>query len=163
MSEQNNVIAQRIKDARKKAGMTQQELADSSGISFSVISQYENGRRNPKIETLSKIAKAIGIPVYELWSPVDDIISDINTFADKIKHETVEDMIKEGEKAVNELAEEILDNSDAITLFGHFKQLNSEGQHVLIDVAEGLKTIDKYQTDSKDHPGSKEIISLDDL
>ena len=57
---------QRIKAARKAAGLTQQELADRLHVSFVNISQYENDKRNPKLETLRKIAAAIGVPDYEL-------------------------------------------------------------------------------------------------
>lgn len=56
----------RIKEARKEAGLTQQELAERLGISSVNISQFENDKRNPKFETLSKIASAIGISIYEL-------------------------------------------------------------------------------------------------
>lgn len=56
----------RIKAARKAAGMTQAELAAKLGISFQSIGQWENDLRNPKIGTLNKIAKALGVPVTEL-------------------------------------------------------------------------------------------------
>ena len=60
---------ERIKRAREKAGMTQQQLADAMHVNFTVISQYEHDRRNPKIETLKRIADAIGCSVYELMDP----------------------------------------------------------------------------------------------
>lgn len=63
-SEEN--IGKRIRDARKAAGMTQAELADKLGISYQGITQWENGLRNPKYESLCKIADAIGITVGEL-------------------------------------------------------------------------------------------------
>lgn len=52
---------ERIKEARKKAGMTQKELAEKLGIPYQGVGQWENGLRNPKIETLIKIANALGV------------------------------------------------------------------------------------------------------
>ena len=59
----------RIKQARKKAGMTQAALADKLGISYVGVSQWENDLRNPKLETLRKIALALGTTVSELVEP----------------------------------------------------------------------------------------------
>ena len=52
-------VGQNIKKARKKAGMTQKELAQKLGLSFQSIAQWENDLRNPKVETLRKIANAL--------------------------------------------------------------------------------------------------------
>lgn len=61
----------RIKAARKAAGMTQAELAAKLGISFQSVAQWENDLRNPKYETLQKIANALGITVLYLMSDPD--------------------------------------------------------------------------------------------
>lgn len=57
---------QRIKSARKAVGITQAELADRLGISYVGVSQWENNLRNPKLETLQRIADALDVPVGEL-------------------------------------------------------------------------------------------------
>ena len=57
---------QRIKAARKKAGMTQKELGRRIGISFQGVAQWENDFRNPKYETLKRIAAALGTTAEEL-------------------------------------------------------------------------------------------------
>lgn len=48
-------IAERIKSARTKAGMTLQDLADACGISAEVLRAYENGRRFPKQERYTSL------------------------------------------------------------------------------------------------------------
>lgn len=50
---------ERIKAARKKAGMTQAELAAKLDVPFQSISQWERDIRNPKHETIEKIAHAL--------------------------------------------------------------------------------------------------------
>lgn len=52
-----------VKDARLRAGLTQTQLATQAGIQQSVISAYENGKREPGLETLRKLVGAAG---YEL-------------------------------------------------------------------------------------------------
>ncbi len=57
---------QLIRAARKNAGMTQAELAQKLGISYVGISQWENDLRNPKPDTLKRIAAALNIKWFEL-------------------------------------------------------------------------------------------------
>jgi uncharacterized protein len=49
--------------ARRRAGMTQLELAGRAGVTQSVISAYESGRRQPALPTLAALIEATG---YEL-------------------------------------------------------------------------------------------------
>lgn len=60
---------QLIKAARKKAGMTQEDLGERLGVSGSFIAQYETNNRNPKLETLQRIAAALGTTVNRLLPP----------------------------------------------------------------------------------------------
>ena len=57
---------QRIKEARKKAGMTQTELAEKLNIPFQSVSQWERNLRNPKYETLQRIAQVLDTSVSDL-------------------------------------------------------------------------------------------------
>ena len=60
-------IGQSIQEARKKAKLTQKELAEKVGIATITIQQYERGVRTPKIETIQKIAQALNIDVGVLY------------------------------------------------------------------------------------------------
>lgn len=58
---------QKIKKARLKKGLTQQELGELVGVQKSAIAKYENGRViNIKRGTLQKIAKVLNIRPSEL-------------------------------------------------------------------------------------------------
>lgn len=59
---------EKIKLARKRAGLTQKELGEKLGITYQQIGQYENGKRQPKLETLNKIADALDADVWELYN-----------------------------------------------------------------------------------------------
>lgn len=112
---------QLIKAARKKAGMTQAQLAEKLGISYVGVSQWENDLRNPKLDTLQRIASALGVPVQELisdWEAVD----------------------KEEFKRVFIYGEGIKDRIDAA-----LDRLNDEGQEKAAERVEELTEIPKYQ------------------
>lgn len=112
---------QLIKAARKKAGMTQEELGKKTGVSGSSMAQWENDLRNPKLDTLQRIASALGVPVQELisdWEAVD----------------------KEEFKRVFIYGEGIKDRIDAA-----LDRLNDEGQEKAAERVEELTEIPKYQ------------------
>ena len=53
-----------LKDIRLKVGLTQKELAERSGISYSYISKLESGENsNPTHEVLSTLGEALGVPL----------------------------------------------------------------------------------------------------
>ena len=56
-------IGERLRAARKEMGLTQTELAERLGISFVGVSQWESGKRNPKKETLVRLAAILDVPV----------------------------------------------------------------------------------------------------
>ncbi len=56
-------IGSRLKTAREAIGYTQRMASQASGIGESSISEYENGRREPKFSQLSKLADAYKKPV----------------------------------------------------------------------------------------------------
>lgn len=58
----------RIKEIRERKGIGQIELAEKSGVSRTVISQLENGKRNiVTSDTMKNIAEALGEPIGEIF------------------------------------------------------------------------------------------------
>lgn len=58
----------RIKELIKEKGVTNAELAEKSGVSKVSISLILNGKTNPSVDMLCKIANALGVGVSELFS-----------------------------------------------------------------------------------------------
>jgi transcriptional regulator with XRE-family HTH domain len=52
---------------RQERGLTQQGLADASGVNKATINQIEGGRRSPNVETLEKLADALGVELADLF------------------------------------------------------------------------------------------------
>lgn len=51
---------------RKRRKMTQQELADKTGISRVCINRYESGKSTPRLGKMVKLASALNVTVDEL-------------------------------------------------------------------------------------------------
>ena len=60
-----------IKERRTLLGLTQQDLAEYSGLSLRIIKSIEVGKGNPSIGTLTKIADILGL---ELILRVKEIV-----------------------------------------------------------------------------------------
>lgn len=56
-----NEVGQRIMERRKKMGMTQEELAERSGLTTQFVSYAESGKRASRPENLMKIAAVLGV------------------------------------------------------------------------------------------------------
>lgn len=57
---------------RRQKGLTQEQVAETSGISQQYLSGLENGRRNPTVITLHDLAEALGVTPVDLIVPDDD-------------------------------------------------------------------------------------------
>lgn len=60
-----------ISVARKKAGVTQGELAEKIGVTQGAVSQWENGDTKPSVELLPKLASVLGCTIDELFRTDD--------------------------------------------------------------------------------------------
>ena len=54
-------VGQLIRDTRKAKGLTQREVGEKIGVSESAFNRYENGVSNLSLETVQKVADALGV------------------------------------------------------------------------------------------------------
>jgi transcriptional regulator with XRE-family HTH domain len=59
-------LGRRIRDLRLSRNFSLKQLAAGAGVSASLVSQIENGRVDPSLSTLRKIALTMGVPVFAL-------------------------------------------------------------------------------------------------
>lgn len=83
-----STIGEKIKTVRLQKGVSQAVLAECLGVSAAMIYQYEVGKKKPKVETLSKIAGALGV--------------DLKVFYDDLPQKTIELKRYENIALVNE-------------------------------------------------------------
>lgn len=59
-------FSDRLKKIREQKGLTQEQLAQRSGLSRRMIQKYESGVARPRFDASEKIASALEVPVSEL-------------------------------------------------------------------------------------------------
>lgn len=76
-SERNlKMLKDNIKKARLDAGLTQKEVAEKLGVAQAQYARWENGGRNPKDETVEKLAKIFNTS-FETLKGRDDGLEEI--------------------------------------------------------------------------------------
>jgi len=61
------MLAANIKRYRIKNGLSQEQLAQKAGVTYSTLAKLESGvNQNPKVKTLQQIAKALGVTIDDL-------------------------------------------------------------------------------------------------
>ena len=60
-------LAERLRALRERKHLSQGEIEKRTGLLRSYISRIENGHSVPTIETLEKFAKALEVPLYQLF------------------------------------------------------------------------------------------------
>lgn len=83
-------IGDNIRTVRKLQGLTQKELARRLGISPVGVAQWENGLRNPKHETIKRIASALGVSVTVLYGLPEKETADQQEALEKFLDESVD-------------------------------------------------------------------------
>ncbi len=63
----------RLKELRQKNNLTLKELGQKVGMANNTLSQYETGKREPKLETWNKLAEYFKVPTSYLMGLSDDI------------------------------------------------------------------------------------------
>jgi transcriptional regulator with XRE-family HTH domain len=60
-------FGQKVRQERMKVGISQEELGFRTGLDRTYISGIERGARNPSLKNIGKIAKALKIPLSDLF------------------------------------------------------------------------------------------------
>lgn len=91
-------LEDRIKEARKNAGLTQQQAASMIGVAKSTWAGYESGNSTPDIDKLVKIMDALGVDANYLWQDYNQ---------EETKKSPAPEDTEDEEQAIDELEEEL--------------------------------------------------------
>jgi transcriptional regulator with XRE-family HTH domain len=61
------VISDRLRALREQKDLSQGDIEERTGLKRCYVSRVENGHTVPSIETLQKLARALEIPMYQLF------------------------------------------------------------------------------------------------
>ena len=103
----SKLIGANIRKYRVQRDVSQEHLALESGIHPAYISKLERGEKCPTIDTLYRLARALGIPIYKLID-IDGDIDNISDTAYKIQ-KALSDLNAEQQNRVADLIDEIVD------------------------------------------------------
>ncbi|MCL2044197.1 MAG: helix-turn-helix domain-containing protein [Treponema sp.] len=94
------VLSRNIKHYRNRIGLSQLHLALELGISTTFLSDIETGKKWVSAQTLSQLAKALKIEVYELFKPEKTIRDDVSAAVARYLDDVDDAFIKSIEEAV---------------------------------------------------------------
>lgn len=109
-------IGKRLKEYRKKAGLTQQAVADKANISRSHYASLESEKYKPSLDTLTNIANVFGVDV-RLLMPTEEASNTVEELNDRDR--------KSIEKDLKEVMEDFK-NGNAGPLFYEGVELDDE-------------------------------------
>ncbi len=152
-------IGERIRAARKSAGMTQEQLAKAAGTAVGTIHQYESSKRQPRLEQLAHIAEVLNIDILELLdlTPQEREKFELERL-DMEEVNRVFDALDESaaatERALAKLPGQAIERQ--ILSIAH-DELNQLGKGELLKQAVSLSKIKEYQKSLKAHKTFEEI------
>ena len=114
-------VGEMIRVARHRVGYTQKELAEKSNVATVTIQQYERGVRQPRLEQLRLIAKALDVDWTDLV-PEED----------------------QGQTVIEHIREK-LKGTPSERINAALDHLNDAGQQKAVERVEELTEIPKYQ------------------
>lgn len=138
-----DILSDKIRSIRRSLNMSQVELAEKSGVSVNSIRLCEGGKVQPRIETIIKIAGALGVRIEDLTG--------LETF------DTGADFDKRRKELLSQ-AKAAGDRADRLTII-HTKdprkfidfaldQMNEEGRAKVAERAAEVLEVPKYRKDA---------------
>lgn len=112
------MLRDRIKEARKKLGLTQQEVAERIGVAKSTYTGYETGNSSPDMLRMARIMQVLQVDANYLLQ-------------DEMRENNVSDR--------NKLA------PDEVKLLTDFRHLNTDGQQMALSMVESLTLNPTFQ------------------
>jgi transcriptional regulator with XRE-family HTH domain len=77
------IVIRRLKEARKRAGLSQRRLGLNAGLGVSPkMNQYENDVHGPDLTTVTSVAEALNVPVPYLYCEDDELAAVILKYSE---------------------------------------------------------------------------------
>ena len=146
-------IAENIKTLRKRSKLTQQELANRSGLNIGTIQGYEQGKYEPKQDALFKLRKALDCNIYEI---LDAPFLDANSTSENSIFLEIEDLelasryklemhdyLTIRQSIIERQANQITTQEEPVLSI--YNKLNKDGQKKVVEYASDLSQNPRYR------------------
>jgi transcriptional regulator with XRE-family HTH domain len=64
-------FSRNLRRLRKERGLTQERLAELSGLHLTDVGRIERAERDPGVRTVARLATGLGVPALELFRSID--------------------------------------------------------------------------------------------
>ena len=99
-------ISEQIKNYRKNAGLTQEQVANYLGVSTPAVNKWEKGNTYPDISLLPALARLLKIDMNELFSFREELTEkEIGQFVNELTEISLESFTKALEMAISKIQE----------------------------------------------------------
>ncbi|HEM9532901.1 TPA: helix-turn-helix transcriptional regulator [Streptococcus agalactiae] len=135
---------QKLREERKKRGFTQQEVADKIGINRGSYSNWENGKREPTLDNIIKLANILDVTVDYLLGRSDNFSNTIVLSKNNMKSfsKRLKELRLEKNQTQRQLADELGVNRVNVT---RWEKGNTEPSFSkLIELSKLLNTTPNY-------------------
>ena len=141
-------IGENIRRARIEKGITQRELGERlGGISQQQIGQWENGNKNPKLETVHRIANALQVDISEIYTDFaifkNRVVKNSPALSAAKRIGILEDDLFE-DLEQRHIIEELDITEDKQELLFEYNKLNTDGQKEARKRVQELTEIPRY-------------------
>lgn len=140
-------IGDNIRRVRRKRGLSQKKLGELLNMSPIMISQYENGKRTPKYDTLIRFCKALECTIYDLSDPFPDINSMTYSHGSKCVigngYLAPDISPKELNEEFEQLPYQVVTDFEKLVIY--YNSLNDSGKDRLFEYLELLLDSPKYR------------------
>lgn len=120
-------FSENLRLQRQKKNLSQEELGNLIGVSGVTIMRYEKGTREPKLETIKKIANALKIPVSDLI--------DINSpIIDKATNRFISGKHPEEIETYDDIIDDIVMNSELGPTINNYQSAVAELNQLRLDM-----------------------------
>ncbi|KPA87280.1 putative transcription factor, MBF1 like protein [Pseudomonas asplenii] len=96
-------FSERLLWARSKAGMSQKELAEKSGISVPQINRYESGKASPRLRSAIRLGHVLGVDAYDLAPELKNKTKEISISFTEEQSERLQEIAESTGHSVEEL------------------------------------------------------------
>jgi len=87
-----------LRARRKHLGLTQQQVAESAGLTVNYLSLLENNRRTPSFDTLEALAEALRSTIWYFVSEAEPVPEDLSPEARRLNRQ-LRDLIRQLQQA----------------------------------------------------------------
>ncbi len=146
MAVSDKTTGEKIKQARLNSHMTQKQLAEKCGMADSAIRKYESGKVIPKVETVQKIAKALG----EQWikKHLEEVATEYDVKPCDLErvYPFIDDSLQQQVKRIENMLNNGPLNLMAVEkICNALEQMNPRAQNLAAERVQELARIPEYQ------------------